>query len=302
MKRVALLSLGLLLPILILSQSSFADCDGAFILCSKETVTIENLQGSGIDDDLSGLACHPGDFPETNSIWFKWRVESPGDLGFTLLPLDENDDLDFILFRMDGGMDNCGQRLEIRCMASGKNRGEIDESNPGQCVGATGLNNLSTDAQEASGCGDSDNNFLADIEVLAGEEYALFINNYYSNGGFLMEFIGSAGFADLGSSCRNGGATPVSLDLLSEGTILIGEPYPNPAQDELFLPITSEKDFPEARLQLINSQGSVVHQELTNIVIGEQRHAMSLGGLPIGIYFLKATIGDEQYIVRFHKQ
>ncbi|MBK6901532.1 MAG: T9SS type A sorting domain-containing protein [Saprospirales bacterium] len=303
MKRVCLLSGLSLILFAVQAQQTFYDCNSAYIACSKEPIAINEVNGAGLAGEVTNLFCLEGSFPETNSFWVKWRIGEPGDLGFTIIPLHESDDIDFVLYKLEGGIGNCYQKTEIRCMASGKNRGETIEEDATYCAGATGLNKVSKDTNEAPGCSGKDNNFLASVDAIAGEEYALFINNYYSNGGFLLEFTGSSGFEIIKGQCSNvpESTSETFIDQMSESIVSIGTPFPNPAQSKLYLPIVSGQEFDDARLQVINSFGRVVKQQVVQITQGEQRLSICLEGITTGVYFLKTTIGDNQHIVRFYK-
>ena len=303
MKRVCLLSGLSLIAFAIQAQQPFYDCNSAYIACSNEPIAINEVNGAGLAGEATNLFCFEGIFPETNSFWVKWRIGEPGDLGFTIIPLDESDDMDFVLYKLEGGIDNCYLKTEIRCMASGKNRGAIIEESAAQCTGATGLNHFSKDINETPGCSKKDDNFLASIDVIAGEEYALFINNYYSNGGFLLEFTGSSGFEIIKGQCSDepGSTAETFIDQMSGSKDSIGIPFPNPAQSQLYLPLVSGQEFDDARLQVINSFGLVVIEQMARISEGEQQLSIPLGGISTGVYFLKITIGDYQHIVRFYK-
>lgn len=303
MKRALLLSNLLFIALDIQTQQLFSDCSTAFFACSGDPLVFEQAEGPGTPGEVANISCLEGNFPETNSIWIKWKIGIPGNIGFTIIPLDESDDIDFVLYRLTGGIANCNPKEEIRCMASGKNRGELVNDPFEPCTGATELNHTSKDTGETPGCSEKDNNFLADVEAETGEEFALFINNYYSSGGFLLEFTGSAGFEDLGGLCSNetGGPADIYADQLQENAISIGTPFPNPARDKLYLPVLSGQEFDNALLQVINSFGVVAWQQKARISIGEQYLTVPLEGMPAGIYFLKTTVGEGRHIVRFSK-
>ncbi len=304
MKRAQLLSAWLLFASSLAAQHDFYDCTNALILCSKEPVVVENLSGPGAEEkELSNVPCLSDKFPETNSIWLKWKAGTNGTLAFTILPLHENDDIDFILFKMSGEINDCGAMSQIRCMASGKYRGIEEPNTSVGCTGATGLDILSSDEKEASGCSETDDNFLANIEVSTGEVFALFINNYHSNGGFLLEFTGSSEMAKIPSLCSltSDDQAPISLNDTQDPGLLIGDIWPNPAGSEINLPISSLQDYGEGLLQIISSQGELLQNKNITIKTGEQTVNVTLDAIPTGVYFLKAVIGEKHHITRFSK-
>ena len=105
-------------------------------------------------------------------------------------PLKEADDLDFVVYKVNG--DPLGCDLEIvRCMATGISPGNC--ALYPNCCGSTGLMAGETDFAEFAGCAPDRNNFLAPLEMKAGEAYVLLVNNYTSqNQGFDFIMGGSA--------------------------------------------------------------------------------------------------------------
>lgn len=169
-----------------------SDCPIASILCNKETFLVQSVTGPGQDrTEADAAGCFGGFTPvESNSTWFVWTAANNGDLTFTLTPTVQDDDLDFVLFELPNGPNDCSEKRVIRCMASG------DSSFPSRCMGPTGLRNGETDDSEAAGCFDPrQNNFIAPLIMEEGRSYALMINNFTSTGsGFIMEFGGDGEF------------------------------------------------------------------------------------------------------------
>jgi hypothetical protein len=174
------------------------DCDRAVILCDKSSFVVEFLQGGGVDDDEAEGSCldvFGQQFPsETSSAWYKWTAGTSGTLTFTLTPNNTNDpeeDLDFALYRLPGGLNDCVNKELLRCMASGESQGNSQAQNS-PCFGPTGLSLASTDFQENPGCSPGDDNFLAALDMIEGESYALIVNNFSRSGlGFKIDFGGS---------------------------------------------------------------------------------------------------------------
>ena len=184
-----------------------ADCPTGAVLCDKSGFTIPKLAGPGNDNkELRDAASCFGSIGggvnpenETNSTWLKWTCAQSGTLTFTILPLNPTDDIDFTLYELPNGINNCAGRTLVRCMAAGPN----DQNNPNptandrRCYGATGLNLVAQDISEEGGCtvGVAHDNFLKALDMMAGKSYVLCINNFAPSGfGTSIEFGGSGTF------------------------------------------------------------------------------------------------------------
>ena len=169
-----------------------SDCETASVLCNKDPFVLQQIIGAGNNpDELSGTCLGGlGGNSESNSTWFSWICEDPGTLTFTLTPTNPSDDLDFVVYELPNGIDNCAGKIWLRCMASGA------FNFPSPCMGPTGLDNANTDISEPAGCNDpSQNSFLAPIQMTAGTAYALAINNFSGTGnGFEIEWGGTGTF------------------------------------------------------------------------------------------------------------
>ncbi|MEM9837226.1 MAG: hypothetical protein AAF828_12025, partial [Bacteroidota bacterium] len=193
------------------------DCNTGVVLCDKSPFTVPFLSGRGaIQEDLeSNLLCDPancggaGGLTESNSTWYKWTCDDPGTLTFRLDPLGPPlEDLDFLVYELPGGLDDCDNKINLRCMLSGITAPFDDTDLP--CLGETGLSDTDTDSQEECGCQDGNNNFVQSIDMVAGRSYALLIMNFTSSGvGFNISFGGTGTFLgpkasftrDLGQAC-----------------------------------------------------------------------------------------------------
>ena len=169
-----------------------SDCNTSAVLCDKTAFVIPQVIGAGVDPNEAGSTSCLGGFnnSESNSTWFSWVAANDGDLTFILTPLNASDDLDFVVFEVNG-LQECDGKSELRCMASG------DFVFPSPCMGPTGLAEGETDTSEPSGCSlSSQSNFLAPLDMTEGTTYALMINNFSGTGnGFSIEFGGSGEFA-----------------------------------------------------------------------------------------------------------
>ncbi len=170
------------------------DCPTGSVLCDKSSFVVQSVVGAGNDLEVTtaDAPCFSNGAAgniESNSTWFKWTCETPGPLTFVLSPLKEDDDIDFVLFELPNGIDNCAGKKSLRCMASGVTQGGC------RLLGPTGLRVGSTDLSEDSGCAPGKDNFIAPLIMEAGKSYALMINNFTSTrSGFKMEFGGTGTF------------------------------------------------------------------------------------------------------------
>ena len=114
MKKIFTLFL-LLNSILIFSQN---DCSDAIIVCGNSGYQNLTADGPGIQELTGSNTCSS---EENNSLWFKLKINSGGNLGFILTPTfadgginpDLNVDFDFFVFGPDVNCNNIGQA--IRC-------------------------------------------------------------------------------------------------------------------------------------------------------------------------------------------
>jgi len=92
------------------------DCATRALLCDKSSFTVESVRGAGFDTgEMDGAPCFVGagtNF-ETNSTWFTWTADSDGTLEFTLTPLIITDDLDFVLYTLPNGVNDCSGKHQI---------------------------------------------------------------------------------------------------------------------------------------------------------------------------------------------
>lgn len=174
-----------------------SDCNNAVVLCDKSPFVVDTLLGIGSTDPDVTNTCIGQEF---SSAWYKWTCELSGTLTFTLTPNNyqpgfESDDIDFVVYELPNGIDNCSDKEEVRCMAAGANVG-FPFSNWVRCNGPTGLRDGDPDVEEPEGCqGSSQNNFADALDMVAGKSYALLVNNFSQSGlGFSIKWGGSGTF------------------------------------------------------------------------------------------------------------
>ncbi len=178
-----------------------SDCKDGVVLCDKSSFLIESLVGAGEDkNEIDNRSCIKKEFA---SSWHKWTCDKSGTLTFTLTPnnneLRVTDDLDFAVYELPNGLDDCSDKIMIRCMASGANGDGSGNALPVEqwaaCNGPTGLRAGETDVDEQPGCNNNSNNFVAPINMVSGRSYVLIVNNYSRSGlGFKIDFGGTGTF------------------------------------------------------------------------------------------------------------
>jgi gliding motility-associated-like protein len=177
--------------------SPSGDCEPGVILCDKSPFTVGFLNGVGQDpDEIDNVSCNTitCDITESGSTWYKWTCDDSGTLGFSITPLNPTDDIDFVVYELPNGIEDCSGKFDLRCMASGENVG-TPIAEWVACTGATGLIDGETDISETCGCQEGDNNFSDAIDMISGRSYALVINNFSQSGsGFSIEFNGTGTF------------------------------------------------------------------------------------------------------------
>lgn len=177
--------------------SPSGDCATANILCDKKSITAPLVNGRGQDPrEIRGACTGPncGLSEEDQSSWYKWTCQQAGTLTFSINPLNPDDDIDFVLYELPNGINDCSNKRNIRCMFAGEIVGApINQWRP--CTGPTGLREGERDDIEFCGCGGGNNNFVNAVNMVAGRSYALVINNFSQSGaGFTINFGGTGTF------------------------------------------------------------------------------------------------------------
>jgi SprB repeat len=172
-----------------------SDCPTASLLCDKSPFAVQQLIGGGLNNlEMEDVPCFSGGAPginETNSTWFKWICSKSGPLTFKLTPLNITDDLDFVVYRLPNGINNCDGKVVERCMAAGSASSQC----PTVCCGPTGLRPSSNDISENPGCGGGNDNWISPLDMVQGQAYALVVNNFSETGnGFTIEWGGTGEF------------------------------------------------------------------------------------------------------------
>ncbi len=182
------------------TPSPQSDCPDAVVLCDKTGFIIENLDSVGNNPNEMTGPCidnSGANGAENASVWYTWTCDVSGTLEFTLSPNNPNsseEDLDFIVYELPGGLTDCANRIALRCMLSGETGNQSAALNE-PCFGDTGLMAGDTDLTELPGCQPGDNNFLAPLDMVSGVSYGILINNFSQSGfGFSIDFGGTGTF------------------------------------------------------------------------------------------------------------
>ncbi len=161
------------------------DCATAALLCDKSPFVVKYVSGAGADPDETTNTCIS---EEKQTTWFKWVAKNNGTLTFTLTPIQITDDLDFVVFELPNGYDDCSGKQSLRCNAT-------FGGNYAPCGPKTGLDLLSTDLEENYNCDAGEDGFVKYIDMQQGHAYALVVNNWSASGnGFSIEFGGTGEF------------------------------------------------------------------------------------------------------------
>ena len=111
---------------------------------------------------------------EHNIVWIKFTAKSSGKLAFRIRPLSENDDYDFLLFKVDEKFSNQNVKTKkINPIRTNISRNNIENK------GITGLNFTTGYTHTVSGI---NSNFSKVISVIKGEDYILAIDDVYRKG------------------------------------------------------------------------------------------------------------------------
>ena len=154
------------------------DCVNAIVVCGNGNFS-SNATGPGNTQEILNYCSGA----EHNSIWIKVNIVQSGTLGFTITPNnpDINVDYDFWVF---GANKACGALgAPIRCSTT-------NPAAAGLISNVTGMSETAVTTQ--SGPGANGNGFVRWIDVVAGQFYYIAIDRPEGDGGFSIEWIGTA--------------------------------------------------------------------------------------------------------------
>lgn len=259
-------------------NQTYQDCRTAFPVCAKKSYHFSGMSGVGNEKEkLPELRSKADGFQETNSFWLKWKAEKAGTLSFIITPHEEIDDLDFIVFKLDGK--TCNSIREVRAMVAGENIGD-PASTYINCSGTTGLTPYSEKEYDHAGCQSESNNFLKALDMAEGEEYVLLVNNFESGAGFSISFEGSAVLSQY-EACKQ----------LTEG-FEITNLYPNPGKDFVHVEYLSLSDSP-GECSIISNKGELLSISRTDIKPGQNTITIQTDNLRSGSYIIQVKQNDK---------
>jgi|GEM_PF-484381 len=154
----------------------FEDCAGSIPVCSDQAIN-NNASSFGCTQDLSSSnrGCLASN--ERQGSWYQFTPSASGTLAFTITP-NGNVDYDFAIWGPLSAFACPPSGTPVRCSyASPTNSG----SNIGAGTYLTGLAAGNTDTSEPSYNGQV-NGFVAPLDVVVGQIYILYIDNFTSNG------------------------------------------------------------------------------------------------------------------------
>ncbi len=169
------------------------DCFGAIPVCDQTYV--QNLSYTDYWDNqelVLGATCLYGG--ENNSVWYVFTPQTSGNLAFTITTTK---DYDWALYDLTaiGGCENIPSSTPVLCNYSGT-------------LGNTGAT-LPVNATIPRSVNDLGSPFMAGIPVVAGNTYALLIDNYTADiNGYTLSFDISAGSASIADNPPATGAYP----------------------------------------------------------------------------------------------
>jgi len=177
-----LLSLFLIFTCLFASAQQANDCSDAIVLCGNTNIS-SNATGFGTQE-LDAMV-NPCGSEEINSLWLSVNIATSGTLAFTIRP-DDTDlevDYDFYIFGPNNGCSNFD--TPIRCNTTNPLQASLNYN-------TTGLRDSEPD--ESGGPGALGNGYASSIPATTGEQYYILIDRPIGNGGFNLEWTGTAGF------------------------------------------------------------------------------------------------------------
>ncbi|GGG39686.1 T9SS type B sorting domain-containing protein [Bizionia arctica] len=158
------------------AQNEPNDCVDAITVCGNGNFM---SNASGFGDDWEVSSCSGA---EHNSLWLKINIVQAGQLGFDLIPNDPDITVDYDFFVYE--TNNCSNLgTPVRCSTTNPDAADLLNNH-------TGING-STSATQAGPAGNG-NGYVWWLDVLPGETYYLVIDRPHGDGGFELEWTGTA--------------------------------------------------------------------------------------------------------------
>ncbi|WP_312077359.1 T9SS type B sorting domain-containing protein [Chryseobacterium sp.] len=151
----------ILFLLLIISNYCFSqgDCITALGVCGNSSITYSPTGVGAVTESL-GDCLSTG---EHNSIWYKFKIATSGTLTFVINPADPSVDYDWAVY---GPNTSCGSLgFPIRCNAA-------------TVIGVSPITGLDMTSTITSAAGGSTTPFCKYMDVVAGETYYLYLDNF----------------------------------------------------------------------------------------------------------------------------
>lgn len=157
------------------------DCPFALPVCQTIFQQPQTYVRIGqIDDIPDSSSCLTNE--ETNSVWYIFTVEQSGNLEMSIIPL-QPDDYDFAIYNVSDTNCNAitlGRMPPVRCNYSSF----FPTAPPPNNNPITGMK----DGFDSVIARVPDPNFIAPLQVVAGETYVLIVDNFFGGGGYTLDF------------------------------------------------------------------------------------------------------------------
>ena len=156
------------------------DCIGAIPVCQDIFIQQNAYSGPGENPDEVDPSISCRLLPERNSVWYIFKIETAGELCFTITPNVGTDDYDWSLYNLTNR--SCSEiatnpSLEVACSWEAPNLAA-------GCTGETGANGNTTGP-----CGTQNTPCIA---VNEGETYVLLVDKFpLLDGGYTLDFSAS---------------------------------------------------------------------------------------------------------------
>lgn len=181
MKKIFILLFGLFFIVTVQAQNPPNDCANAIVVCGNGSFS-SNATGIGNTQEVSSCGGS-----EHNSIWIKINIIQSGTLGMDLIPNDAAIGVDYD-FWVYGPNKTCGSLgSPIRCATS--NPQALNAAN-----NHTGMTLPNTFTQVGPGTTNPGNgdSYVRSLDVLAGQSYYIAIDRPHGDGGFQINWTGTA--------------------------------------------------------------------------------------------------------------
>ena len=175
MKKIVALIILLFLNTLFAQEPN--DCVNAITVCGNGVFS-SNADGIGNFQEVSGCSSF-----EHNTIWLKINIVQAGTLGFHIRPNDPDIlvDYDFWVFGPNANCSSLGN--PIRCSTTNPQLAGLPNNHTGMYGSTTSTQN---------GPGADGNSYVRWLNVLVGQTYYIVVDRPIGDGGFELEWIGTA--------------------------------------------------------------------------------------------------------------